>query len=146
MGNLTLRSVKGSALTHTELDNNFGYFTGSHAITGSLTASDGFVGNVVGTASYATLAVTASYAISASYATTSSYVKNAQTASYVANAVSASYSTTSSYVEIASRIPTVAYVPTSSADEGTIVGSWAGSAYSLYVYIGGGWRKFESTP
>ena len=39
MGNLTLRSVKGSALTHTEVDNNFGYFTGSHAITGSLTVS-----------------------------------------------------------------------------------------------------------
>ena len=67
MGNLTLRSVVERPLTHDELDNNFRYFTGSHAITGSLTATNGFVGNVVGTASYAALALTASYAVSASY-------------------------------------------------------------------------------
>jgi len=36
---LTYRSVKGSALTIDELDNNFRHFTGSHAITGSLTIS-----------------------------------------------------------------------------------------------------------
>lgn len=36
---LTYRSVKGSALTITELDNNFRHFTGSHAITGSLTVT-----------------------------------------------------------------------------------------------------------
>ena len=31
---------KGSALTITEVDNNFRHFTGSHAITGLLTVSD----------------------------------------------------------------------------------------------------------
>jgi hypothetical protein len=36
---LTLREVKGSALTINEMDNNFRYFTGSHAITGSLIVS-----------------------------------------------------------------------------------------------------------
>ena len=36
---LTLREVKGSALTIEEMDNNFRYFTGSHAITGSLIVS-----------------------------------------------------------------------------------------------------------
>lgn len=36
---LTYRSEKGSALTNTELDNNFRHFTGSHSITGSLTVS-----------------------------------------------------------------------------------------------------------
>tara|TARA_B110000881_G_C18573805_1_gene517222 strand:+ start:145 stop:372 length:228 start_codon:yes stop_codon:yes gene_type:complete len=36
---LTYRSVKDSALTIDELDNNFRHFTGSHAITGSLTIS-----------------------------------------------------------------------------------------------------------
>jgi hypothetical protein len=36
---LTYRSVKGSALTITELDNNFRHFTGSHSVTGSLTVS-----------------------------------------------------------------------------------------------------------
>ena len=36
---LTYRSVKVSALTIDELDNNFRHFPGSHAITGSLTIS-----------------------------------------------------------------------------------------------------------
>lgn len=36
---LTYRKTKGSALTIDELDANFAYFTGSHAITGSLTVS-----------------------------------------------------------------------------------------------------------
>ena len=36
MADLTLRSVKGSPLTNAELDGNFEYFTGSHAVTGSL--------------------------------------------------------------------------------------------------------------
>jgi len=36
---LTYRQTKGSALTIEELDANFQYFTGSHAITGSLVAS-----------------------------------------------------------------------------------------------------------
>jgi hypothetical protein len=36
---LTYRQIKGSALTTQELDANFQYFTGSHAITGSLTVS-----------------------------------------------------------------------------------------------------------
>ena len=36
---LTYRQTKGSALTIQELDANFEYFTGSHAITGSLTVS-----------------------------------------------------------------------------------------------------------
>ena len=44
---LTYRSVKGSALTITELDNNFRHFTGSHAITGSLDIS----GNLIVTGS-----------------------------------------------------------------------------------------------
>ena len=43
---LTYRSVKGSALTIDELDNNFRYFTGSYAITASagpviISGSDG---------------------------------------------------------------------------------------------------------
>lgn len=36
---LTYRSNKGSALTITELDNNFRHFTGSHSVTGSLTVT-----------------------------------------------------------------------------------------------------------
>ena len=55
---ITYRSEKGSALTLTELDDNFRYFTGSHAITGSLEVSQNitasnFVGTLQGTASFA---------------------------------------------------------------------------------------------
>ena len=51
---LTYRKQKGSALTITELDNNFAYFTGSHSITGSLTVSGsieltGSISDTVGT-------------------------------------------------------------------------------------------------
>tara|TARA_R110001599_G_scaffold44865_3_gene133164 strand:- start:2315 stop:4813 length:2499 start_codon:yes stop_codon:yes gene_type:complete len=40
---LTYRSVKGSALTITELDDNFRHFTGSHSISGSLTISGSLI-------------------------------------------------------------------------------------------------------
>lgn len=45
---LTLRSVKGSALTSNELDNNFRHFAGSHAVTGSIITSGSL--NVIGNA------------------------------------------------------------------------------------------------
>jgi len=60
MANLTLRQVKGSALTIAELDGNFEYFTGSHAITGSLTVTGGITGSIQN-------ATSASYAVTASY-------------------------------------------------------------------------------
>jgi len=44
---LTYRSVKGSALTIKELDDNFRHFTGSQAITGSIIA-DSFSGSFSG--------------------------------------------------------------------------------------------------
>jgi hypothetical protein len=54
MANLTLRQVKGSPLTIAEMDGNFEYFTGSHAITGSLIVTGGITGSISGdvTASY----------------------------------------------------------------------------------------------
>jgi hypothetical protein len=48
MAQLTLRSQKGSALTIEELDGNFEYFTGSHAITGSLIVTGGITGSISG--------------------------------------------------------------------------------------------------
>jgi len=48
---LTYRSEKGEALTITELDNNFRYFTGSHAITGSLIVTEGITADITGSAS-----------------------------------------------------------------------------------------------
>tara|TARA_B100000900_G_scaffold315183_1_gene274066 strand:+ start:1065 stop:1553 length:489 start_codon:yes stop_codon:yes gene_type:complete len=40
---LLYRSEKGSALTITELDDNFRYFTGSHSVTGSLDINGGLI-------------------------------------------------------------------------------------------------------
>ena len=57
MANLTLRQVKGSALTIPELDGNFEYFTGSYTNTGTITAQ-GFIGSFTGSI---TTAGTASY-------------------------------------------------------------------------------------
>lgn len=41
---LTLRTIKGSRLTHEELDGNFRHFTGSHTVDGTVTAT-AFVGD-----------------------------------------------------------------------------------------------------
>lgn len=60
MANLTYRQTKGTALTIAELDGNFEYFTGSHAITGSLTVSGGITGSLLGNASTSTSASMAS--------------------------------------------------------------------------------------
>ena len=73
---LVYRETKGEALTFAELDGNFQYFTGSHAITGSLVVSQAvtasfftgsFTGTISGTASYASQALNATSATSASY-------------------------------------------------------------------------------
>ena len=72
--------------------------TASYA-TQALTAS--YASNVPATASYANQALSASYALTASYvvlAQTASFVTTAQTASYVLNAVSASYAATASNI------------------------------------------------
>ena len=47
---LTYRSVKGSALTIEQLDNNFRHFTGSHSITGSLNITGSLIitGSITG--------------------------------------------------------------------------------------------------
>jgi len=110
---LTYRSVKGSALTIKELDDNFRHFTGSQTITGSIIA-DSFSGSFSGsfegdgsniTGVTATLpagvisssaqidalgfinsSVTASMSVA-----TASYIEQAQSASYVITAQSASY-------------------------------------------------------
>lgn len=105
---LTYRSVKGSALTIEELDDNFRHFTGSQAITGSIIA-DSFSGsfsgsfegdgsNITGvTATLPTGVISSSAQIealefinssvtSSMSVATSSYIEQAQSASYIAGA------------------------------------------------------------
>jgi len=81
------RSDGGDHLNDTQI-----YSSASiHIVTGSLTITSGVTGSLLGTASYATQALSASYALNATTANTASYVLNAVSASYVLNAVSASY-------------------------------------------------------
>lgn len=89
MANLTLRSSTGSPLSFAELDGNFEYFTGSHAVTGSITAT-----SFIGTASYASQAMSSDSSISSSYALTSSYAFQAIASD---SSISSSYALTASY-------------------------------------------------
>jgi hypothetical protein len=111
---LTLREVKGTALTINEMDNNFRYFTGSHAITGSLIVStavtasafagDGsgltgvtgdWDGSLNGNASI-TGSLTVTAGITANL--TGSVLGTAATASYVTTAQTASFFNVVNYV------------------------------------------------
>lgn len=71
---LTYREGLNRPLTAAEIDGNFQHFTGSHAVTGSVTVSEGFYGDLIGTAT------TASYVAEALTAVTASYVAQAETA------------------------------------------------------------------
>jgi len=129
---LTLREVKGSALTINEMDNNFRYFTGSHAITGSLIVSaavtaSAFAGDGSGLTGVTgewdgshngNASITGSLTVTAGItanltgsvlgtAATASFVTLAQTASYVENAQTASYVTlaqTASFFDVVNYV------------------------------------------
>ncbi len=117
MANLTLRQVKGSALTIAEMDGNFEYFTGSYTNTGTITAQ-GFVGsltgsvlgNITGTASTASYIAGANVDGTVKSAATASYVVNAFTASYVELAQTASYVSSSNVDGTVENAATASYV------------------------------------
>jgi hypothetical protein len=103
MANLTLRSVKGTPLTYTELDGNFEYFTGSidainNATASFLTSED--------TGSFVTATQTGSFITAAQ---TGSFITAAQTASlnisnalYTVNTALSASTTSSSTTSICS--------------------------------------------
>ena len=93
--------------------------TGSTVISGSLSVTNGITGSLLGTASWAQNALTASFfggsvtsasyassSTSASFASTASFVITAQTASYVLQAVSASFATLAQTANTASFVVT----------------------------------------
>ncbi len=128
MANLTLRLVKGSALTLAEMDGNFEYFTGSYTNTGTITAQ-GFVGNLTGSVSGSITgtAATASYVVTAQ---TASYVAASNVNGTVASAVTASF--VSSLLTIAPSDP----LPTQA--NGAIAFSSSGD---FYFGSGSAWNK-----
>jgi len=140
VGDTTINFFIGSA--DVDADSRFKLRrSNTHELTGSLDATNGFIGNLTGTASfansasYATVAqnvlgsiTSASYAAtasmllgsieSASYATTASYATVAQT--LLGSVVSASYAATASYV------PTASYALTAQ----TLLGSVVSASYA----------------
>lgn len=113
---LTYRQTKGSALTIEELDANFQYFTGSHAITGSLVVTGNITaGNITASNFVGDLEGTASYALSSSTTTATT----ATTASSLIDGA-VFHGTISS-----SLIPAGPYVnATSSYDLGSLTAAW----------------------
>ncbi len=133
---LTLREVKGSALTIQEMDDNFRYFTGSHSITGSLIVSGAVTasffsgngsgltgvtgdwdGSLNGNASITgslivTAGVTASLLGNVVGNVTGNVTGTATTASYVVTAQTASYVNAANVDGTVTNAATASYVTT----------------------------------
>jgi hypothetical protein len=126
---LTYRGQKGSALTIQELDDNFAYFTGSHAVTGSLIVTGSHI--VTGS-----LAVTGSLTVTGSTNLQATTIQGAFT-------VSGSLATFN-YASGALLTPTGSFTtptPTFAASEGQFLFGSGSAGYSLFAYIGGAWRS-----
>jgi hypothetical protein len=114
---LTYRGQKGSALTIQELDDNFAYFTGSHAVTGSLVVTGSLT--ATGSSNLQTTTVQGAFTVTGSLATFN-------------------------YVSGALLTPTGSFTtptPTFEASEGQFLFGSGSNGYALFAYIGGGWRS-----
>ena len=112
-----LFSVSSGSLNLFSIDNTKAIrASGSVTITGSLNVTGGITGSLLGTASYAT------QALSSSYAVTASYVLNAVSASYATQALSSSYALSASHATSTAAIAgTTNYV--SKFTSGTTIGN-----------------------
>jgi hypothetical protein len=108
---LTYRQTKGSALTIQELDSNFEYFTGSHAVTGSFITSGSLT--VIGSTD-----ITGSTNISGLLTIT--------------NISGALLTPTASLNGIA---------PTFQASEGQFLFGSGSDGYKIFVWLDGNWRS-----
>jgi hypothetical protein len=73
------------------------------SISGSLSITGSIIGNLVGTSTSASYAVTSSYAISASYSTTSSHALTAVSSSYVSGSDISTISGSIQYLTVTSN-------------------------------------------
>jgi hypothetical protein len=101
--------------------------SGVTVLSGSLTATNGFTGSLLGTASYATNSLSSSYALTASYyngsVVSSSY---ALSSSYATNSLSSSYALTASYYN--GSVVSSSYALSSSYATNSLSSSFATSA------------------
>ena len=131
---LTYRGQKGSALTIQELDDNFAYFTGSHAVTGSLIVTGSLT--VTGSTNLQNTAVQGIFTTTGSAYLQSTTIQGAFT-------VSGSLATFN-YVSGALLTPTGSFTtpaPTFAASEGQFLFGSGSTGYALFAYIGGAWRS-----
>jgi hypothetical protein len=110
---LTYRSDLNRPLTNTEIDDNFRYFTGSHAVTGSLTTSG-------------SLTIIGSNTITGSFVSSGS--------SFIINNISGSILTPTA--SLAGLI-----APTFNGVEGQFLFGSGSQGYKLFVWMGGAWRS-----
>ena len=101
--------------------------SGVTVLSGSLTATNGFTGSLLGTASYATNSLSSSYALTASYyngsVVSSSY---ALSSSYATNSLSSSFALTASYYD--GSVVSSSYALSSSYATNSLSSSFATSA------------------
>ena len=116
---LTYRSDLNRPLTNTEIDNNFRYFTGSHAITGSLitSGSSTVIGNTT---------ITDGVIITGSFVSSGS--------SFTINNISGSILTPTASL-------TGLIAPTFNGVEGQFLFGSGSQGYKLFVWMGGAWRS-----
>ena len=142
MANLTLRSVKGSPLTNTEMDGNFEYFTGSHAVTGSLTIEGSLT--ITGSSTITgSLTITGSSTITGSLTITgSSTITGSLT---VTEGITGSILGTSSFAQTAvtaSFVSSLLTIAPSNPLPNTVNGAVAfSSSGDFYFGSGSAWRK-----
>jgi hypothetical protein len=136
---LTYRNVKGEALTINELDANFQYFTGSHAITGSLIVSSAvtasaFTGSFIGSGAF-----TGSF--------TGSFIgTGALTTLSTTGTLTASGSlSTFNYVSGSVLTPTQSAAPNFDGVDGQFTFATVSGQYYIYVWMNGGWKSAELT-
>jgi hypothetical protein len=140
---ITLRSIKGSPLTYSELDGNFIYLSSSYALTGSntFTGTQTINGNLIvnGTSSLGTVNITATVTGSTKFGNvitdthqytgslfisgnltptgtligTASYALQSLSSSYSLTSISSSYALTSSYSLNVQNINTSSFCPNS---------------------------------
>lgn len=157
MANLTLRLVKGSALTIAEMDGNFEYFTGSYTNTGTITAQ-AFVGNLSGSVTGSILGNVTGNVTGNLTGNVTGNVTGDVTGSILGNVIgnvtgsvngNADTSTTASYVDAMNVDGTVANAATASlaaalptsAPGSPVVGSiyFDSSTPSIVIYDGSNW-------
>ena len=145
---LTYRSNLNRPLTNTEIDDNFRYFTGSHAITGSLitSGSSTIIGNTTLTGSLITSG--SSTTIGNTTLTGSFYLTGSSTivgdttitGSFISSGSSFTINNSSGSI-LTPTASLTGLTPTFNGIDGQFLFGSGSEGYKLFVWMGGAWRS-----